>query len=246
MLTVTDARTRTPVEVTGARPGLLTVRVVLRCADGTAGPADLRALVVADVLRRAVEVAGRQSLHAVEHPPLDRDRTASLERSAAALGVAPASEPWPHGGGAADVVVLAEGTEPDGDDALRIAVGGVTGWVPRQPPPDPGALRLALLRQRHADPAPLGPDRLASAARTLAGWRRSAAAWAREPSHALPGEVKAAARGALARDLDTVALLTLLDTVAEAPGLAPGGRFEVFAYLDRFAGLELTRDVGTR
>ncbi len=244
MLTVTDARTGSRVPITSARPGLLTVRVHLAGADGAAGPADLRALVVADVLRRVVESAGRQVLHMIDRPDPSAP-AAGLERQAAALGVAPPADAWPLPGGSADLLVLADGAaRPDPADGVQLATGAVHGWEPESGEPEPAALRLALLRHPHADPAPLGPERLAAAAAVLREWRQGVARWSREPSKPLPGELKASATEALGRDLDTAAVLDLLDHVAEAPGFAPGGRFEVFAYLDRFLALELARDIG--
>ncbi len=249
MLSVTDIRTGRPVEVSGARRGLLGVCVRLTCADGAVGMADLRALVVGDVLRRVVEATGPQVLWEVARPEPADGVSRALGHAAAALGVpAPSADGSPQ---AADVVVLADGVRPDGPAAqgTPVAVGAVLGVpagsaLPGADGVDASAVRLALLRYGHGEPASLTPDRLAEAGRTLAEWRRGMAEWSRQPSKPLPGEIRAAAHAALARDLDTPAVLDLLGHVADEPGIAPGGKFEIFAHLDRFLALELPRDIG--
>ena len=250
MLSVTDDRTGTPVEVRGARRGLLTVTVRLSSAQAAA-PGDLRALVVADVLRRVVESFGPQVVMETGRPGPDGARAAELDRAASALGV-PRGTVGTADAGAADVQVVADGATvpPGAADGIRVAVGPVSGWprdaeLPVDRAADPCALRLAMLRYGHREDADLGPDRLADAGRTLARWRQGVAAWSCEPSRPLPGEIRAAGRAALAGDLDTAAVLDLLDQVAEAPGIAAGAKFEVFSHLDRFLALELPRDIGS-
>jgi hypothetical protein len=255
MLIVTDSRTGRACEITGARRGLLNVRVFLDCPGGRANVADLRALVVADVLRRVVEAQGPQATGSVDHPELTREQSAVLARAAAALGV---PRPEPHSAGPddrADVWILAAG--PSGRAAgaadprgTSIAVAGVSGWDAAAGLPgtadgvDAQALRLGLLRHAHDRTADVTPGALAGAAGVLADWRRGMAEWSRLPSKALPGEIAAAARAALARDLATPKVLDLLDHVARAPGIDPGSKFELFASLDRFLALELARDIG--
>ncbi len=250
MLSVTDSRTGRPVEISGARRGLLTVRVRLTCPGGGADAADLRALVVGDVLRRVVESTGRQVLGVVDHPELTAGQATALDRAAAALWVPPltAAGAWDR----ADVTVHPDGAAPDAgtSDGTRVAVGAVPGWPPDAGLPGDGqvdaqAVRLALLRHPHGEPAALTHKGLADAADTLARWRRGVSEWSREPSKALPGEIRSAAHTALARDLDTPTVLDLLDHVADSPGIAPGAKFEIFAHLDRFLALELPRDIGS-
>lgn len=248
MLNVTDSRTGRPVEVTGARRGLLKVSVHLVCPGGAAGIADLRALVVADVLRRVVESHGRQVVAAVDRPELTDDQVKVLDRATAALGIPAPMTSGPSPDIRADVAVHADGARPVGGAATPVAVAGVPGWPSDAGLPgaagDAQTVRLAMLGQGHGEPAALTPDRLADAGDTLAAWRRGVADWSREPSKPLPGEIRTAARAALAADLDTPKVLDLLRHVAEAPGIAPGSKFELFADLDRYLALELSRDIG--
>jgi hypothetical protein len=242
MLEVTDARTGQTGPLTGGRTGLLTVRAVLGCADGVAGPADLRALVVADVLRRVAEAGRWQVAYGVDRPELAPRAAKELARFGAALGV-PAPDGDRPDGAAPDVCVAAAGAPLPRTGAVLVT-GEVRG-APAVGPADAMALRLALLERPYAAPVELGRARLSDAARRLAGWRASVARWAREPSKPPPGEIRAAALTALARNLDTPKVLDLLAHVADVPGFAAGGRFEAFADLDRYLALELARDVGT-
>jgi hypothetical protein len=50
--------------------------------------------------------------------------------------------------------------------------------------------------------------------------------------------------GALDNDLDTPAALGTLAALAADQAVPGGSKFETFAYLDRFLGLDLAREVG--
>ncbi len=50
--------------------------------------------------------------------------------------------------------------------------------------------------------------------------------------------------GALDDDLDTPAALRTLSALAADPVIPDGSKFEAFAHLDRFLGLDLAREVG--
>ena len=50
--------------------------------------------------------------------------------------------------------------------------------------------------------------------------------------------------GALDADLDAPAALRSLGGLAGDQEISDGAKFEAFAYLDRFLGLDLARDVG--
>ena len=49
---------------------------------------------------------------------------------------------------------------------------------------------------------------------------------------------------ALDDDLDTPAALRILAALAADQGIPDGSKFETFAHLDRFLGLDLAREVG--
>jgi cysteinyl-tRNA synthetase len=109
---------------------------------------------------------------------------------------------------------------------------------------DPLALRLALLRHHHRQPATLTWDDLAGADGTLRRWRRQTAEWANFPSKPMCAGYVTGVTGAVDDDLDTPAALAALDALGADGELPEGSKFEAFAYLDRLLGLDLARDVG--
>ncbi|MFI6934263.1 hypothetical protein [Streptomyces sp. NPDC050287] len=109
---------------------------------------------------------------------------------------------------------------------------------------DPTVVRLGLLSRPRSEPAPLDADTLRDAEDTLVRWRRAVAEWAREPSRAIPEEVRGELRAAWEDDLDVLGVLRILRRV-ETSDLPAGARFETYAYADRLLGLELTRDIGS-
>ena len=109
---------------------------------------------------------------------------------------------------------------------------------------DPLALRLAFLRTRYRARADLGWDVLTAQDRQLAKWRYQVATWAEEPSRPVPPAVAARLLRSLLDDLDTPRALQDLRRVELDSGVAPGAKFETFAYVDRVLGLDLVRQVG--
>ncbi|MFE9774560.1 hypothetical protein ACFYOV_23370 [Streptomyces sp. NPDC005931] len=256
MLRITDARTGDLVDAAPARRGLTRVEVHAQEFD----PTNLRVLLVADLLVRALELGGTPvwALLSAEH------RRTELRAAASALGVRPFEEGHKAGTGLGEAQVLhvvAEGgPRPDG---VRIAAAPVgwddrgaahpagpatapTGWdVPGAPGgTDPAVLRLALLAQPRATPLLLGPTALGDAEDTLARWRRAVAVWAQRPSRPIPDEIRADLRRAWENDLDATGVLRVLRGVETAPEVPDGARFETYAYADRLLGLHLTRDLG--
>ena len=108
---------------------------------------------------------------------------------------------------------------------------------------DPLALRLAFLATRYRQQANLSWDSIAGAARTLARWRASVAAWAEEPSKPMCAEVQQDVLEAFSDDLDTPRALQVLRAF-EKTDMPAGCKFETFAWADRLLGLDLVRDVG--
>jgi cysteinyl-tRNA synthetase len=109
---------------------------------------------------------------------------------------------------------------------------------------DPLALRLALLRHHHQQPAAVGWDMLAAADEALRAWRRQVAGWALSPSKPMRAQYVADVTGAFDDDLRTPAALAALDALGADGAIPPGSKFEAFAYTDQLLGLDLARDVG--
>jgi hypothetical protein len=216
-------------------------------ADGAwSGPADLRVLLVADVLTRVAELQGLQViavLAAASPPP------AAIDRDVSALGIYPPAACTSPGhaetilGGPPHVHVARTGAGPDAG-GLLLGVGAVEDLTTEQDGQDPLAMRLALLSQPHRQPARLAPDALAAAAGSLGRWRASVAEWAGQPSRPIPAEAAAKIRDAFDEDLNTVAAVSLLRGLESSPQVPAGAKFETFAFVDRVLGLELAREIG--
>lgn len=221
-------------------------------ADGPDGSDDLtglRVLLVADVLARVVELRGRTVLIGWTCPPA---------ASADAAGVRPADA---HGtpdelaealGGPPAVHLTSSTYAGAGGLSLHIGAAAATGVADQDEDPGKGgseegdalALRLLLLGHPHHEPVVVTGEAVDAAAERLANWRKAVAAWAEEPSKAMPSGFVDRARSALEKGLDTPAVLRLLDDLAAAVDVPGGAKFETFAHLDRVLGLEVVRDVG--
>jgi hypothetical protein len=90
----------------------------------------------------------------------------------------------------------------------------------------------------------LGRDDLVAADALLKHWRELVRHWALSPSRPMCAEHVADFLGALDADLDIPAALRSLAGLAGDQEIPDGAKFEAFAYLDRFLGLDLARDVG--
>ncbi len=109
---------------------------------------------------------------------------------------------------------------------------------------DPLALRLAFLQSRYRTQANLSWDAIAAADTLLTRWRGAVAAWAEEPSQAMAPGYRDEVLAAFDDDLDTPKALQVLRRLEKDPGIAPGAKFETFAWADRLLGLDLAREVG--
>ncbi|MGW8741799.1 hypothetical protein [Streptomyces sp. WAC 04229] len=232
MLRIIDARTAEPTAAAPARRA--PTRVVAHAPEGDT--TTLRVLLVADLLVRALELAGTPAwalLTAAREP-------GGLRERAAALGI----RPFEDGGAGPDTgqsvhVQRAGGTVPDG---VTVAVAPVHPAAPDLT--DPDAVRLALLERHHHARVELDATALDEARDTLARLRSAVAAWARQPSRPVPAEVRDRLRAAWEDDLDAPGVLRVLRGVETDPHLPDGARFEICAYADRFLGLHLARDLG--
>jgi hypothetical protein len=221
-------------------------------ADGAwSGRADLRVLLVADVLTRIAELHGQQViavLAAASPPP------AAFDRDVSALGIYPPVYASPGGaetalGGPAHVHVIRNEAGPGAAaGGLLLGVGAVEDLTQREAGEengrDPLALRLALLSHPYRQPVRLAPDALADAAGSLGRWRAMVAGWAGAPSRPIPAEAAAKIRDAFDENLNTAAALGLLRSMESSREVPAGAKFETFVFVDRVLGLELAREIG--
>jgi hypothetical protein len=223
--------------------------------------ADLRVLLVADVLTRIAELQGLQVITVLESasPP-----PGALGEDVGALGIHPPAARTVPGeaeeslGGPAHVHLARNTAGPDDSAAgPLIGVGQVEDLAHQEPgdhaagPQANGgnggdrlALRLALLSRSHRQPVKLTHAALADATESLGRWRRGVAEWASQPSRPIPPETAGRIRDAFDEDLNTVAALDLLHDVESGHDMPAGAKFETFVFVDRVLGLELARDIG--
>ena len=204
-----------------ARPGVLSIWV--------ASPDEPRPCLIADLVSR---VAERHHLRAsVAGPAPANWDTLNVHPAAVTAG-----PPEPL-----DVAVAPAG-QAAGAPAHRIEPG------PAGPVDtaglDPLALRLALLQRPYRGEAALTREDLEAAGEVLAGWRGLVSHWARSPSKPMCAQYTGDFLGALDDDLDTPAALRILAALAADQVIPDGSKFETFAHLDRFLGLDLAREVG--
>jgi hypothetical protein len=252
-----DGRTGSYVELAARRSIPLRLCVHGPSAGVGYGLADVRVLLVADVLIRIAELGGLQVVAVLTAASLP---AGVLERSAAALGINPPAacasfeEAGALLGGPADVHVAgATGGVGDRAGGVLITIGPVDDLT-RGSAPDPGAtgghgrdplaLRLAMLCCSYHQPVELTEIALAEAGEALRRWRHSVAEWACEPSRPVPAETAREIAAAFDDDLNTAAALAILRGMESDPGVPAGAKFETFAFADRVLGLELVSEIG--
>lgn len=223
MLQLPGAGNAQATPVRPARPGELRIWV--------ASPEQPRSCLLADLVAR---VAERHHLRASVSQPAPAGWDTLNIYPAEVL----ASPPDPL-----DVAVAPAG-KPAGAPAHRIQPGEVRPPVPDLAGADPLALRLALLQHAYRTGLTLDRDDLAAADTLLGHWRSLLQRWALSPSRPMCAEYVADFLAALDADLDTPSALRSLAGLAGDQEIPDGAKFEAFAYLDRFLGLDLARDVG--
>ena len=250
MLRLWDART-------GSYAVLASPSVPLRvCVHGPAGGtwsglADLRVLLVADVLTRIAELQGLETITVVA---ADSALPARLEEDLGALGIHPPGALASYGearaalGGSAHVHVARHAAgSGHGEDGVLLDVGAVQDLTQRAAGGnrrDLLAVRLALLSCPYREPVKLTQAALQGAVESAGRWRRRVAEWSGQPSRPIPAEAASVIRGAFDDDLDTVAALDLLRSMESRPDVPAGAKFETFLFIDRVLGLELPRGIG--
>ncbi|MGV9425981.1 hypothetical protein ACWDO7_17060 [Streptomyces sp. NPDC003656] len=243
MLRILDARTGEPVTPTPARRGLTRVEAHVPGLDLTA----LRVLLAADLLVRALELAGTPLWTLLSAP---REQ-AELRTAGTTLGIRPFedSRDLASGLGEAQTVHVLRRDTPAPGTGPVLAVAPVE-WTESGEEPlaelldHPDALRLALLSVPRTAPVRLDRATLEEAARTVTGWRADVSGWARQPSRPVPDEVRTRLRAAWEDDLDLPGVLAVLREVAGAPGVSDGARFETYMYADRLLALDLASGLG--
>jgi hypothetical protein len=224
VLELPDSGTARATPVRPARPGRLSIWV--------AGPDRPRPCLLADLVSR---IAERHHLQAsVSQPAPAGWDTLNVHPAEVS-----ASPPEPL-----DVAVAPAG-EAAGSPAHRIEPGAARPPVPDLAGADPLALRLALLQHPYREALTLGSRDVVAADAVLRHWRELVSHWALSPSRPMCAEYVADVLGALDADLDTPSALRSLAGLAGDQEIPHGAKFEAFAYLDRFLGLDLARDVGS-
>jgi hypothetical protein len=242
---------------TGSYAVLASSSVPLRvCVHGPAGGtwpglADLRVLLVADVLTRIAELQGLETITVLA---ADSAPAAGLGEDLAALGIHPPAalasyrEARAMLGGPAHVHVAGHAAgSGHGGDGVLLGVGPVQDRTQQAAGGNRGdrlALRFALLSCPYREPVTLTGAALADAAESAGRWRRLVAEWAGEPSRPIPADAASVIRDAFDDDLDTVAALDLLRSLESRPDVPAGAKFETFLFVDRVLGLELPREIG--
>lgn len=220
-----------------ARSGVLRVRAHVSADAGDADLTAPRVLVTADVLTRAAELAKLQGLPEW----IISGESTTVEHAAAALNV---RQPLTAStdGAQADVHVAAADALP-GDTRGALIVPVAHASLRSENEHDPLAIRLALLSIPHGQPAEVTDTVLTRAQAAIGGWRRRVGVWAESPSKPIPEDFAAKILAAFA-DLDTVAVLTMMDDLASDGDLPPGAKFEAFLFADRVLALELESGIG--
>ena len=218
MLSLADSRTNERVPLQPAANALLRIHV---------GGIGIRPLLVADILRRTATV-----LHGW------RVFVTSIETAAAAdvLNIHPC-EVVSHNG-KADVLV--GGVEPN---ALSVDVGAFT-LDPHVDVREPLALRLALLDSDHRKAVTVDRPAIQEAETTLKRWRAAVAEWARSTGAPMSKTHQRAIADAFDDNLDSPLALQSLRDLESDETVAPGAKFETFAYADRLFGLDLACQIG--
>ncbi|TDB84017.1 hypothetical protein E1264_26130 [Actinomadura sp. KC216] len=221
MLRLYDHRTGRAEPVPGGR-GL---RVQILGGSGHRVP------VVADLLRRVAERAGRRVRIASTSPfALDDYNVAPFE-----VLDAPLTD--------ADVYLTHEAADARRPGALSLVVPRETG--DRTTHTNPLAVRLAMLEVPYREPLELSETALSAAAERLERWRREVAEWATSPGRPMNRAYAGEAEAALADDLGSPGALDALDRLAADTDVPPGAKLETFVHIDLLLGLNLVSAIGS-
>jgi hypothetical protein len=197
--------------------------------------ADPRVHVTADVLRRVAVRRGHQVLIGHSGPVPDWDP--------AELNVQPME--WPpgdvalHVGDEAAAAAHAGDAAGDAGDGFVAVAAAPSSWADAEP----SAVRLAMLSTHYRTPIEAS-QALDDPADRLRRWRELVAGWASSPGKPMCADYVAEAGAAFDDDLDTPAVLSLLDRLADDPEISPGSKFDTFVHLDLILALDLVSAIG--
>lgn len=246
MLKILDRASGTLVPITAAPGDVLRVAVVLPSGEETLSWA-ARVLVTGDLVSRILEdFHGTQVLLAVIARDSDIEPLISDLAVRPPAGVfATLAEAQAYLGTKLDVAVT--GTDAEAQTATEsgaiVRVESVTASESYEGL-DPVTVRMALMTTRYSVPLQLSRGLVVSCQPTLDRWRRRLAEWSRHPSHPMPPDWRARMRSAFDDDLDANRAISLMDDLEDAKTVAPGAKFEAFAYADRVLALDLMREMG--
>lgn len=251
MLRLVDACSGLPVAPVMHR-SVVRIGVPVALPEGGEGLSDVRAMLVADVLTRVLELSGTIAYTGLICPDGTDERRAALQVRAAELGMHPAAAHGDERGvvgelGGPFAVRLSRSEEaPDeaDGDVIRLGVAdahAADGVADRAD--DPLALRLTLMTEPRTETLSLDPASVSVAHHTLLRWRHAVATWADSPSRPMPGPARDSIRDCLEDDLDLPGVLRTLHRLEHSGDAPAGALFETFAYVDRVLGLDLVRDV---
>ncbi|MFF1356469.1 hypothetical protein [Streptomyces sp. NPDC058297] len=251
MLRLVDACSGLPVAPVMHR-SVVRIGVPVALPEGGEALSDVRAMLVADVLTRVLELSGTIAYTGLICPDGADERRAALQARAAELGMHPAAAHGDERGvegelGGPFAVRVSRSEEAPNDvdgDVIRLAVGDAHAADVVERADDPLALRLALLTEPRTEPLRLAPASVAAAHHTLLRWRHAVATWADSPSRPMPGPARDSISDCLEDNLDLPGVLRTLHRLEHSGDAPAGALFETFAYVDRVLGLDLVRDVG--
>ncbi len=222
MLRLFDARTGHVSDVLPARPGRLVLHV--------APTADLRGLVIADLIRRLSERDRLRVFSFSDRAPTELNIRPGLSGEPAGADLRVGEISSPHALRQLELAPTVSFPSPG-----EVAARGL----------DPLALRLAMLRHHYRETLELDWDELTDAEDEIRQWRAAVARWARSPGRPMSSAYIAEADAAFCDDLNIPAALKVMRQLAADDSVPPGARFESFVHLDLVLALDLVSQIGT-
>lgn len=254
MLRLTDSRTGGEVVFDRPVGGFVSIEVRVRSVERTS-PIQLRALILADVLRRILEdLHGLQVVTSIRSVTDSAGETGEWRDVLSKLWIpVPPPDPGVSLGRLSRLEVEADGADPTARDGSREGVLLVTGPVDRADgagrdavgADDLLAFRLAVLAVPYQERLVLDAAELSRAAATLDRWRSWVAEWADHPSSPIPRDTAHQVYGALADNVDVAGVFAILERLSGDPAVSDGAKFETFVHVDRILGLDLPRYLGS-